>query len=469
MRLFRRRTEEESTKAENVPSGASSASEHESGQDTLVRRYKRSEIGIRTAYESAIYLRNVEGFLPFVVVADKEDAEITFDIHDKRPVTELYAESLEDRLIALEGVGWLKNNEDLYEFSLEPENLYYDIHGTVYVLMRYLRQEAPAYSFVDKYRSLIGAVLQDHYTYRDYLEGGQSLLEKDPFLATLHGMTRTKDIQEALRNEYLRVHAETQALYVLQPKGTARKLRRTSVAATVIACGLAAFIGFRMLWVEPYHEASMALANAYIMSDYTGCISAMGKTSIRRMDQTQKYMLATAYVRIESLDAEQKENVLATLSLKDSSIRSEYWIHLGRWETDEALDIAMQLSDGQLEIYALLKERARLEADTSMSGEEKQAALDSVEARIDDLQEKYGVNTAETTGNSAAGDVPATTGTAGTYGTDGAYDTDSTEMPALPTDILSAGTSTESGAQTSAGADTEFQDRATDSGTTARD
>ena len=65
--------------------------------------------------------------------------------------------------------------------------------------MRYLRQEAPAYSFVDKYRSLIGAVLQDHYTYRDYLEGGQSLLEKDPFLATLHGMTRTKDIQEALK------------------------------------------------------------------------------------------------------------------------------------------------------------------------------------------------------------------------------------------------------------------------------
>ena len=128
----------------------------------------------------------------------------------------------------------------------------------------------------------------------------------------------------------------------------------------------------------------------------------------------------------------------------------------------------MQLSDGQLEIYALLKERARLEADTSMSGEEKQAALDSVEARIDDLQEKYGVNTAKTTGDSAAGDVPATTGTAGTYGTDGAYDTDSTEMPALPTDILSAGTSTESGAQTSAGADTEFQDRATDSGTTAR-
>ena len=169
------------------------------GEDTLKKRCRRSEIGIRTAYERAVYLREAEGFLPFVVVADKEDAEITFDIHDRRPVTELMGESLEDRLIALEGAGWLKNNEDLYEFSMDPDNLYYDIHGTVYVLMRYLRQEPPAYSFVEKYRSLIGAVLQERYSYRDYLEGGQGLLEKDPFLATIRGMTRTRDIQEALR------------------------------------------------------------------------------------------------------------------------------------------------------------------------------------------------------------------------------------------------------------------------------
>ena len=235
-------------------------------------------------------------------------------------------------------------------------------------------------------------------------------------------MTRTKDIQEALRNEYLRVHEEAQALYVLQPKGKVRKLRRAAVASTVIAVSLASFIGFRAFRVEPYHVSSMALANAYVASDYTGCIRAMEKMSIRRMDPTQRYMLAnayvasdytgciramekmsirrmdptqrymlaTAYVRLESLDAEQKENVLATLSLKDSSLRAEYWIHLGRWETDEAIDIAMQLADGQLEIYAYLKERARLEADTAMSGEEKQAAVDAVESRIEDLREKYG-------------------------------------------------------------------------------
>ena len=445
--MFRRKEAKEGmTDKGNAPGSAPRTPASWTGEDTLKKRCRRSEIGIRTAYERAVYLREAEGFLPFVVVADKEDAEITFDIHDRRPVTELMGESLEDRLIALEGAGWLKNNEDLYEFSMDPENLYYDIHGTVYVLMRYLRQEPPAYSFVEKYRSLIGAVLQDRYSYRDYLEGGQGLLEKDPFLATIRGMTRTKDIQEALRNEYLRVHEEAQALYVLQPKGKVRKLRRTAAASTVIAVSLASFISFRAFRVEPYHISSMALANAYVASDYTGCIRAMEKMSIRRMDPTQRYMLATAYVRLESLDAEQKENVLATLSLKDSSLRAEYWIHLGRWETDEAIDIAMQLADGQLEIYAYLKERARLEADTAMSGEEKQAAVDAVESRIEDLREKYGLTAdrqaADPPGNSGDNEPPS-----GTYGTEDPYSTGSRTDPVLPDDPLSAGTGTEGGAQ----------------------
>ena len=440
--MFRRKEAKEGmTDKGNSPGSAPRTPASWTGEDTLKKRCRRSEIGIRTAYERAVYLREAEGFLPFVVVADKEDAEITFDIHDRRPVTELMGESLEDRLIALEGAGWLKNNEDLYEFSMDPENLYYDIHGTVYVLMRYLRQEPPAYSFVEKYRSLIGAVLQDRYSYRDYLEGGQGLLEKDPFLATIRGMTRTKDIQEALRNEYLRVHEEAQALYVLQPKGKVRKLRRTAAASTVIAVSLAVFIGFCAFRVEPYHTSSMSLANAYVASDYTGCIRAMEKTSIRRMDPTQRYMLATAYVRLESLDAEQKENVLATLSLKDSSLRAEYWIRLGRWETDEAIDIAMQLADGQLEIYAYLKELARLEADTAMSGEEKQAEVDAVESRIEDLREKYGL-TADPPGNGGDNEPPS-----GTYGTENPYSTGSRTDPALPDDPLSEGTGTEGGSQ----------------------
>ena len=146
-------------------------------------------------------------------------------------------------------------------------------------------------------------------------------------------------------------------------------------------------------------------------------------------------------MRLESLDAEQKENVLATLSLKDSSLRAEYWIHLGRWETDEAIDIAMQLADGQLEIYAYLKERARLEADTAMSGEEKQAAVDAVESRIEDLREKYGL-TADPTGNSGDNEPPS-----GTYGTEDPYSTGSRTDPVLPDDLLSEGTGTEGGSQ----------------------
>ena len=155
------------------------------------------------------------------------------------------------------------------------------------------------------------------------------------------------------------------------------------------------FIIFHMFYVETYKDAVIALGQNFVRQNYSECITAMSNIPVERMTTTQQYMLALSYVRSENISKEQKENVLATLSENDTPTRLTYWIHLGRWETEEALDNAMQLSDGQLQIYAYLKEKMHVEGDTSLSGSEKQERIDEIEKQIEVLERQYNIKVDE--------------------------------------------------------------------------
>lgn len=71
----------------------------------------------------------------------------------------------------------------------------------------------------------------------------------------------------------------------------------------------------------------------------------------------------------------------------------EYWIHLGRMEVKEAENMAMQLSDDELLLYAYMKEKDQVESDTDLGGEEKESRLEEIQSKIDSLAEKYNTET----------------------------------------------------------------------------
>ncbi len=77
------------------------------------------------------------------------------------------------------------------------------------------------------------------------------------------------------------------------------------------------------------------------------------------------------------------------MTIRENEKKLDYWIYLGRMETEEAENIAMQQSDDQLLLYAYLKEKKKVETDTKLSGAEKTAALTALEEKIQPLKEKY--------------------------------------------------------------------------------
>ena len=121
----------------------------------------------------------------------------------------------------------------------------------------------------------------------------------------------------------------------------------------------------------------------------------MDSVEIARMDVPQKYILAVSCVKCESFNAENQKNILNTIALNGDEKVMEYWIHINRLETQEAADIAMQLSSDQLLYYAYLKEKTVVENDRTLSGEEKEARLSELESKLQPLKDEYSSLTEE--------------------------------------------------------------------------
>ena len=121
--------------------------------------------------------------------------------------------------------------------------------------------------------------------------------------------------------------------------------------------------------------------------NYSGVIEDFEKTDMSRLSVYDKYILAYSYIQCENLTEEQKKNINSALSLDTNEKILDYWIALGRLEVSEAENIAQQVSDNDLLLYAYLKEKNMLETDTEISGSEKEERMEELDSKIERLLE----------------------------------------------------------------------------------
>ena len=231
--------------------------------------------------------------------------------------------------------------------------------------------------------------MQKKYHYEDFRQGGNELLGKEGICGEIKDLESVGEIQVRLRREYRRIQENRKRTKLLIPIWTYRLTKGLAIMLGVLLMGLAGFSGYHFIVTEPYKNAVIGLGDAYVDSDYVLCIDSMKDIEVKDMSLYQKYMLANAYVRSENLNQEQKENILSAMTLNDSASKLEYWIYLGRKDTERAEDIALQLSDNQLLLYAYMKEKANIESDTELTGAEKSDRLDELTRKMDSLMEEY--------------------------------------------------------------------------------
>lgn len=359
--------------------------------DILTETVRISQLSVSNEFEIKKLSRPQEGFLHCSIEEKAESLIIHYDIHNLCAWNGIRKEKRELMYAALMDAGRLQKAAELYRFSLNPENLYYDIQGRVYVKARDVYGEDGEYSpdtFIQEYKSLIGCTLVKKYRFENYNLGGQDLLKEDKFLSTIFECVNVEEILDRLYKEYLRDRKEHQEQFTEISKSKNRGMRIGFVIALVLLIIGTVLIGYLLIWERPYMEAVIAANEAYLQSDYNGTVEAMQDVEVDRMNVYQKYILSYSCVRCESFSDDNMHNILNTITLNGDEKVMEYWIAINRLDTEGAIDIAMQLSSDQLLLYAYLKEKAVIENDASLSGQEKNERLSDIESKLKPLEEE---------------------------------------------------------------------------------
>src|SRR5690625_736144 len=138
----------------------------------------------------------------------------------------------------------------------------------------------------------------------------------------------------------------------------------------------------------PETEAYVESNEYFLNEEYSSVVETLKKYNHEKMPYVVHYELASAYIANESLTESQKDNVQKTITLQSDKKYFMYWIHIGRGESQEAIDTARRLEDRDLIIYGLLKQREQIKSDQSLSGSEREEELKVVEQEMQEYKDE---------------------------------------------------------------------------------
>lgn len=350
---------------------------------------KKSDLNASDKYDYKKLELPIRNFIDMDMEIREEDIIFNYDISDLLEAKNLKKEDLMTKLRFLISVSELEELVFDYKFSLDPENLYYGKDDQIKIKKRDVKDNLEPMDLLNQYKALIGYIWQDEYSYEDYLKGGMQLLGEDKFLKEILDANSIKETSNVLKNKFDEVKLDRQENKMLIDKKRYKSQRRFSTITMIILLLFGIYISYLHIRILPIERASAKSSEAYIKEDYVEVIDSLEKIKIKDMGKTQKFILASSYIRSESLTDKQRENIFKNVSIDGNEEILDYWIYLGRNELENSVNIAMKLSEDELLLYAYMKQLDQLERDTTLDGDEKNSKIKEIEEKMKPLLEKY--------------------------------------------------------------------------------
>ena len=315
----------------------------------------------------------------------EDGISLYFQTEELEASDEVFSKSREQQLRFLVNCAELERLYDEYSFSLSTDNLMVDINLRPKALLRSVgngnKQE-----FLQRYKALIGCFLLRKYKYEDFEQGGYDLFKKNKLMLELSEMESSTEIKERLLQEYRKTVNENLMNCCLVSK---RNMLISRIAIPVLVLSLLVtsfFMGRALFFDIPYRNYVIAANEAYIAGNHLEVQRALVSIPVHNLTHETKNILARSYVATEPISSAQRENILMGLTLITDTSIFDYWIHLGRLQFYEAIDIAQRFGDTELLLFAYLRQEAIVRADPHMPGSEKVELLAYLEGRIAALQ-----------------------------------------------------------------------------------
>lgn len=348
---------------------------------------KKSKIQATTDFDFYQITRKSSYLLECKIERELDSIYFNFDCDEVQMFSESkLLSSLQKYRLLINVSNMIKDIQRL-KISLHPNNLMFDSNLIPKAMIRdiYGIDDFNEQDFVDQYKSLIGYVLQNKYSFEDYYQGGNRLLSKNKETAIFTHITSLAELLEILKRQYNQLQEKKEQTLLEVDKYQYQKIKKWNVILECLV--LVIILLFSYFGVFRLNE-EIILKKAddyYIQQDYLGVKNSLKKVSISRMDIYTMYVLSISNVQLEALSEEQKHNILANISTSSDVRILQYWIYLGKSNFEKAIDIAKQIGNKEYIAYGYMKEKAQIENDQNLSGKVREEKLKAIEKNIDEL------------------------------------------------------------------------------------
>ena len=272
-----------------------------------------------------------------------------------------------------------------------PENIVIDESLMPYFLHYGVKESLPPYEkdvnkLWQELKATIAAAVSNNHSFKDYLKLHETL-QLSPVTAKIMTAEDENELLEIIR-ENLTLLEEREKELVHVPQKKWKTTRYVTLGLSVVLVPFLTYSLYSIFLMQPKQVAFINSQEHFLQSEYSEVVTQLSDYKVEDMPRVVQFELAQSYIINESLTEEQKENVKNTITLESDSLYFQYWIHIGRGNAKEALDLARSLEDRDLIVFALLKYREEIKADERLTGDEKQQEIKEVQSEIDEYMEE---------------------------------------------------------------------------------
>jgi len=276
---------------------------------------------------------------------------------------------------------------------IHPKNIF--LQGSVVKILYFglegIMEPIPYTSetFLMTYKALIVSILRPKLDFELLVNGITAI--SDSLVQDIVACESYDDVIKYIHEAYDKAYQEEKKKKITVSKLTWRILSIGIGIFSVATITLGVVAAYYHFWSNPIQKATINAQSHFINKQYDSVADDLQGVAVNRLSKEAKFVLASAYVRLDNLSEEQKSSVLNTITPSSEDNLLDYWIYLGKGDYKKSLDLAQNIGDDQLTLHAYTNLYEQTREDKNMNGAEKQKKLGEYRKEIEELSKKLGV------------------------------------------------------------------------------
>ena len=270
-----------------------------------------------------------------------------------------------------------------------PDNLVLDQGLTPHFLHFGVKESLPPYEedperILDETRATVAAMMNPEQSFEEYLHYSDTLTLSSELKQVLQAKT-LHELQPIIHSQIEHLHKkESEFIKVNKKKWKTSRYFLLGVSICLLPALLYSL--YSLFLLQPKQENIVQAQENFLTNEYSEVVNSLQSYDIDDIPKVTQYQLALSYIINESLTDKQKESVRNTISLQSDPRYYEYWIHIGRGEAEQALEIARYLEDRDLLMYGILKRKEQVKAHSDLESEKKQQMINELEQEFEEYE-----------------------------------------------------------------------------------